>query len=201
MYNWAMILGVFILSGCNDKKTNNAKPETINHEYISRLLSKDSANVIRAGKLLKNSDKLYLYVYNTRTGRHRLFYYVPGENNFEQTFEIDAGIGSSEARFIDGNFDNVTDIEIQFESGGNYDGEIRTLFLNKGESFQRIETQLSYPVYDFNNKVILSRYQGPNDSVITVERFQWIGDSLAMKIATKIPEVEYFLNYGSLDRY
>jgi len=182
MNKFIVIAAICLVTGCDEDKTASV--------HLYRLLNKDSANVIRVGKLFIQSDSFYIYVYNEKAGTHRLFSFDQPGKNIVPFFTYDAGIGTSEARFVDGNFDGKTDLEIELESGGNYDSEVKLLFIKTGASFVQTPVQLSYPEYDAGNKLILSRYQGPNDSLITIERYHWVGDSLLLKNKVYMPELK-----------
>jgi hypothetical protein len=182
---------------CNEKKIDIDVVESFKYDKSIK-----EGYITLVGEIFSDSvNGDYLYCFNKRNGKHLLFQRDLKQGVYVKVFEFDGGVGSKQARFVDCDFDSVNDILITVASGGNYDSEIGIIFLKKGNKFLEIQQQVSYPIFDNRTNLVLSRYQGPNDTSITIEKYKWARDSLFFLNRHSVNDIDYINDNGNLVTY
>lgn len=156
----------------------------------------DPNNLVLTGALFADSDENYCYLKTSMF--HRLFHWDSLSQTYQKIYETESRVHRL-PKFMDCDFDGITDLLISLPTNGNWLSEQEQIVLRKGNKFIEVTETVSFPTFDRRKKSVFSRSLGPNDAFVTVEKYKWNQWELQRDTLLRIPLEEYNLKFGYLN--
>lgn len=158
---------------------------------------KDTSHSTMSGRLFSDTGDIYQYTWRAQGGVHVISHFDSIRKENDVVFQFVGGNESLEAKFIDCNFDSIRDMVINVGMTGIITEENCIIILNTKDGFKELRQFVSYPQFNRQDKVVISRYQSSRDA-ITINKYSWRADSLLLTGSQTMPEATYNAAFGPL---
>jgi hypothetical protein len=187
---------------CALQKLDLMQLKSFNQIDLVKIIDNNPDFSCKYGKLFSDDDRTPAYYFFNRIWRvHIIFEYDPKRNIYVNTLFESGGYSGDEGQFIDCNFDGIKDLVLKSRSGGSNHAEVQMIYVRKNNVFELANKNVSYPIFDYRQGVVFSRYIGRNDDFVTITKYRWVKDTLVLidNSSIKININEYFLKFGNVE--